>query len=131
MAAVAVFHGKAGAVQGQANTAPGALKTFVNLYHRQAVDHSHPRCFLLRRACCNQGFGLLLRHAQLDHQATQEFGFKAWIGRTRLPDCAVAARAAAFAAGNDLFHAAMADVDFGAAVGPAFQSGTELVAFAG
>src|SRR5690606_994945 len=74
-AAVAVFHGEAGAVQRQADTAPGAVEAFADLHHRLAADVRHARGLRDRRAG-HHGLGLLLRDAELDHQAAQEFGLQ-------------------------------------------------------
>src|SRR5207245_4906719 len=68
LAAVPVLNGKACTVQRQANTSPGAVETFIDLYNRLVVDHGDARC-LFAGTRSHEGFGLLLCNAELDYHA--------------------------------------------------------------
>ncbi|CAB4392233.1 unnamed protein product [Rhizophagus irregularis] len=122
--AVAVFDGEADAVQRQADTAPGAVETFIDfdlVAHQLGVQRD-------RRSTGHGGFRRLDvgGAGQLGDQARQECRLQARIVRTRGPR-------GRFLGGADhyFFGAAMADPHFRRAVRQALEARAELVALAG
>src|SRR3569833_1735361 len=84
LGAVAVLHGKAHAVERQADTTPGAVEAFIHFQDRGTGFLDDARH--LRRQQQNQKHNNTTQHnTEAQHQATQHLGLEFGVGLARLP----------------------------------------------